>query len=101
MFPILKTRSVALAPFVKVVTRFALTTLEIKLEQKHLTILDHATAEAPPAEGSWASAAIANKDLATGVEPRIFAAHPRWVASTEAKVLYVPTLLIRQRPCIK
>jgi hypothetical protein len=39
--------------------------------------------------------------LTAGMKVRVFAAHPRWVASTEAKVLCVPAFLIRQRLCIE
>ena len=45
------------------------------------------------ASGTNSEAAI--KTSAPGVEPCVFAAHSRWVASTETKVLYVPALLIR------
>jgi hypothetical protein len=41
------------------------------------------------------------KALAAGVKVRVFAAHSRRVAPTEAKVLFVPALLIRQRLCIE
>src|ERR1700733_3438929 len=37
--------------------------------------------------------------LAAGVKIRIFPAHARRVASTEAKILYVPALLIGQKTC--
>src|ERR1700761_2726956 len=39
--------------------------------------------------------------LAPGMEPSVFAAHSRWVASTETKILGVPALLVRQRTRIE